>query len=305
VTALIVAAMVLFGIALIVAGLVWPRGEDIIETRLTAFAVRPRTLEEMELALPFADRVIKPTMRRMSWLVLKRTPSATLEKLRHDLEVAGHPGNMSAEDFMGIRGLAGVGLAVLGCLLGLMMGMSVILGVAGFMVFGVVGFMLPNFWLQSNITKRKKEVQRALPDALDLLSITVEAGLGFDAAIHKVTTKWNNTLTREFERYLAEMRVGKPRREALRDLSNRLDVSDVTSFIAAVVQADQLGASITKTLQVQSEQMRMRRRQRAEKLAHEAPIKMLIPMALFMLPVIYVVIFGPMVPKMASMIGFK
>lgn len=297
--------MIFLGVGAIVAGLVWPRGENVIETRLSAFAVRPRTLEEMELAQPFSDRIIKPTLQRMSRLVLKRTPHATLEKLRHDLAVAGHPANMTAEDFMGIRGISGVGFAMLGLFLGLMVGKGFVLGVAGFVVLGFVGFWVPNYWLQSKISKRKKEVQRALPDALDLLSITVEAGLGFDAAIHKVTTKWNNTLTHEFERYLAEMRVGKPRREALRDLSTRLDVPDVTSFIAAVIQADQLGASITKTLQIQSEQMRMRRRQRAEKLAHEAPIKMLIPMALFMLPVIYVVIFGPMVPKLASMIGFK
>jgi tight adherence protein C len=121
----------------------------------------------------------------------------------------------------------------------------------------------------------------------------VEAGLGFDQAMAKINEKWDNELSLAFGRVIQEIRLGKTRREALRDMSNRLDIADLTSFVAAIIQADQLGVSIGKVLRIQSEQMRMKRRQRAEKKAHEAPILMLIPMAFLIFPSIYIVLLGP------------
>ncbi|HEX2173578.1 MAG TPA: type II secretion system F family protein, partial [Dehalococcoidia bacterium] len=169
-----------------------------------------------------------------------------------------------------------------------------------------LGYFLPNLWLRDKIKKRQNEIQLALPDVLDLLVVCVEAGLGFDSAMQKVTDKLDNELTREFAQVIREIRLGKPRREALRDMVERTQVADVSSFISAIIQADQLGVSIGRILTIQSEQMRIKRRQRAEKKAHEAPIKMLIPMALFMLPTIYLVILGPMAPKLlGGMLGIE
>ena len=158
-------------------------------------------------------------------------------------------------------------------------------------------------WLGGKIKKRKHDVLRALPDALDLLTITVEAGLGFDGAISKVAEKWDNVLSREFGRVLSEIRMGKLRREALNDMAHRLDVPDLTNFVAAVVQADQLGVAMTRVLRVQSEQMRIKRRQRAEEKAQMAPVKMTIPLVMLIFPALLVVILGPAVPKIANAFG--
>ena len=161
------------------------------------------------------------------------------------------------------------------------------------LLFAVLGYMLPALWLGNKISTRKNSVIKSLPDALDLLTICVEAGLGFDQAMQKVAEKWEDELSRSFARVLHEVRLGKIRREALRDMAERLDVSDVTSFIAAVIQAEQLGVSIAKVLRIQSDQMRVRRRQRAEEKAHQAPVKMLFPMVFLIFPAIWVVLLGP------------
>jgi tight adherence protein C len=150
-------------------------------------------------------------------------------------------------------------------------------------------------WLSGKIRRRQDEVIKALPDALDLLTICVEAGLGFDAAMAKVAEKWENELSRAFGRVIHEIRLGKLRREALREMEHNVGVTDVTSFVAAVIQADQLGVSMAKVMRIQSEQMRIKRRQRAEEKAHQAPIKMLFPMVFLIFPSIYIVLLGPAV----------
>ena len=132
-----------------------------------------------------------------------------------------------------------------------------------------------------------------MPDALDLLTISVEAGLGFDAAMAKVHEKWINELALEFGRVIQEIRLGKLRRDALRDMSDRLGVSEMSSFVAAVIQSEQLGVSMAKVLRIQSDQMRVRRRQMAEEEAHKAPIKMVFPIALLIFPSIMIILLGP------------
>jgi tight adherence protein C len=148
-------------------------------------------------------------------------------------------------------------------------------------------------WLSSKITRRKEAIIKKFPDALDLMSICVDAGLTFDGAMSKVNEKWDDPLAREFGRVIYEIQLGKSRRQALRDLSDRCDVADVTSFIAAILQADQLGVSIGKVLRIQSEQMRIKRRQRAEERAHQAPVKMMFPMVFLIFPSMFVVLLGP------------
>jgi tight adherence protein C len=144
-------------------------------------------------------------------------------------------------------------------------------------------------------------VIRSLPDALDLLTICVEAGLGFDAALARVADKWNNELSREFARALQEIQLGKLRREALRSMADRIDVPEVSTFVAAIVQAEELGVSIAKVLRIQAEEMRRRRRQRAEELARQAPIKMLPAIAFLIFPAIFVVLLGPAVIRIMTM----
>lgn len=274
-----------------------------IESRLQAFAERPRSLEELELEAPFKDRVIKPLVGGVTKFFGKLAPSKGMEKMRLQLVLAGNPYNMQVAEFTGLRFM---GALVLG---GLALGLSLLMGAAITMLLlysmlGVVfGYILPVFWLRGRIKKRQKVILKTLPDAIDLMTISVEAGLAFDGAMQRVADKWNNALSAEFGRALSEMRVGKSKRDALRELVARTGVSDLSTFVASIIQADQLGVSIAKVLRIQSEQMRIRRRQRAEEQAHKAPILMMIPMVFLIFPATYIVILGPAVPKVMNGLG--
>lgn len=288
-----IALMVFMALMLIILGIASPRPADEVEARLVEYGGRPMTLEEIELAQPFSQRVIIPLIQASSQFVQRFTPERTLETTRHNLDLAGNPNNWSATDFLGIRGLASAVLGVLTFFLGMLAGAEVGQRLLFTGAMAVLGFFLPVVWLGSRIRKRQDEIVKALPDALDLLTISVEAGLPFDGAMQRVAEKWDNEISRGFQRMLTEMRVGKTRRQALRDMAERMEVPDITSFVAALVQADQLGISIAKVLRIQSEQMRIKRRQRAEEKAHQAPIKMLIPMTFLIFPTILIVILGP------------
>ena len=160
-------------------------------------------------------------------------------------------------------------------------------------IFSALGFFFPQLWLQSRINRRQNEVRKAMPDALDLLTICVEAGLGFDAAMSKVSEKWENELSIMFGRCIREVQLGKTQREALRDMADRLGLPELTSFVAAVIQSQILGVSLAKVLRIQSDQMRVKRRQYAEELEHKAPVKMIIPMALLTFPSIMIILMAP------------
>jgi len=159
----------------------------------------------------------------------------------------------------------------------------------------ILGFLVPELYLKSQEKQRRESILRSLPDLLDLISVSVEAGLGFDGALQKVCEKSRGPLTDEFERSLQELNLGKPRREALRDMADRINVDDVTTFLASIIQADQLGVSITNVLRLQSRQVRNNRRMRAEEQAQKAPIKILLPLLLFIFPTILIVLLGPAV----------
>lgn len=159
----------------------------------------------------------------------------------------------------------------------------------------VLGLQLPEFWLSRTITRRKKALEKALPDVLDLLSVSVEAGLGFDGAVQKVSEKFSEPTSDEFGSFLKEVRLGKPRADALRNLAQRTGLPDMQTFVAAIIQADQLGVSLSKILRIQSEQMRIKRKQKAEERAMQTPIKLLFPLILFIFPTLFVVILGPLV----------
>jgi tight adherence protein C len=294
---LIIAILVGVAIVVSVIALGSRKPGDSLSARLAEYSMRetPATLEEIELSMPFSERILAPMIRRASGFMVRFTPAKSLESTRHKLDLAGNPNNWTPSEFFGVRAVACVAL---GGLIFLVLSLAKVefLPRIGFTaLFAVLGFMLPALWLGSKIRGRKNSVIKSLPDALDLLTICVEAGLGFDQAMQKVAEKWDDDLSRAFARVLHEIRLGKTRREALRELSTRLDVSDVTSFVAAVIQAEQLGVSIAKVLRIQSDQMRVRRRQRAEEKAHQAPVKMLFPMVFLIFPAIWVVLLGPAV----------
>ena len=289
------AVLVGMAIIVIVVALGSRKPGDALSARLAEYSMRetPATLEEIELSMPFTERILAPMVRRASMFMVRFTPSQTLESTRHKLDLAGNPNNWTPSEFFGVRAVACIALGGLIFLVLSIANVDFLPRIGFTALFAVLGFMLPALWLGNKIRSRKNSVIRSLPDALDLLTICVEAGLGFDQAMQKVAEKWDDDLSRAFARVLHEIRLGKTRREALRDLANRLDVNDVTSFVAAVIQAEQLGVSIAKVLRIQSDQMRVRRRQRAEEKAHQAPVKMLFPMVFLIFPAIWIVLLGP------------
>jgi len=279
---------------------------DPARIRLAMLAEKPRTLEELELEQPFAERVLRPIIGRASRIMAKLLPLRKgkasgdfgLGRIQKKLMLAGNPNNLTPNDFIGILGLSMLGVAGLIFLLMGLAGADVLTAALLSLVGLAIGYYLPNVWLTSKIRARCKEIQRAMPDALDLLVISVEAGLGFDSAVQRLTEKTDNALTREFRRVLAEIRMGRARREALKDMVKRTEVADLNTFVAAIIQADQLGVSISRVLSVQADQMRLIRRQRAEEMAAKAPLKMLFPMIILIFPAIFIVILGPSVPQL-------
>jgi tight adherence protein C len=293
----VIIGAVLVGVAIIVivVALGSRKPGESLSARLAEYSMRetPASLEEIELSMPFSERILAPMVRRASGFMVRFTPAQSLESTRHKLDLAGNPNNWTPSEFFGVRAVACVALGGLIFLVLSIANVDFLPRIGFTALFAVLGFMLPALWLGSKIRNRKNSVIKSLPDALDLLTICVEAGLGFDQSMQKVAEKWDDDLSRAFARVLHEIRLGKTRREALRDLANRMDVSDVTSFVAAVIQAEQLGVSIAKVLRIQSDQMRVRRRQRAEEKAHQAPVKMLFPMVFLIFPAIWVVLLGP------------
>jgi tight adherence protein C len=277
-----------------------PRGKATsIESRLASFADR-NSLEELELEQPFSERVVKPMVGGVVRMLGRMTPARSMERTRKNLALAGNPNNMQVADFMGMRTIAGVGLAVLLLVLGLFALKVDLMRLLALVAVGaLLGYMAPVYWLGSKIKARQKGILRQLPDAIDLMTVSVEAGLGFDSALQRVADKWTNELSVEIQRTLSEMRVGKSRREALREMSNRAGVNELTTFIASIIQADQLGVSMAKVLRIQADQMRIKRRQRAEEQGHKAPVLMMFPMVFLIFPAMYVVILGPAVPQFA------
>jgi tight adherence protein C len=294
---LIILFIIIGAITLVVVGLRDRRESDPLQQRLAEFAARGETatLEEIELSQPISDRVLIPVARRIGEIVSRITPQNALQNTAHRLELAGNPRGLDPAIFWALRII--IAVAIAGFLLFIFTIGSIdwswgrkILVLAGFVA---LGFFLPEMLLTSRIQRRQKAIRRAMPDAIDLLTICVEAGLGFDGAVQKVSEKWDNELSRAFGRVILELSLGKLRREALRDMADRIGIPEMTSFVAAIIQSEQLGVSMAKVLRIQADQMRIKRRQLAEEAAHKAPIKMLVPMALLIFPSICIVLMTP------------
>jgi len=295
--------VVIIAVVLVVVGRRQQTEGDPLQARLAEFSARetPVTLEEIELSQPFTERILLPIIKKVGEFATRFTPESSLRAIQKQLNLAGNPKGLDPVTFYAIRLVASVGLVVFVLIIAFIspadsafsIRTSTLKALGAAVGAGAIGFFLPGMMLQSKIGRRQDIVIKAMPDALDLLTVCVEAGLGFDQAMQKVSEKWENELSMAFARVIQEIRLGKLRRDALKDMSERLDIPEMTSFVAALIQADQLGVSMAKVLRIQSEQMRMKRRQRAEKKAHEAPIKMLIPMAFLIFPSIYIVLLGP------------
>lgn len=295
--AIIIILIIAGAVALVFVGLRDIERDDPLQKRLEEFASRGETatLEEIELSQPITERLFLPLARYLGEFVLRFTPQNALQNTAHQLELAGSPRGIDPAIFWVARFIVSIGIGALMVVL-FSFGLetwSWLRKLIITVVLVVIGFYVPQLLLTSKIQRRQKEIRKAMPDALDLLTICVEAGLGFDGAMSKVSEKWENELSLAFERALREMQLGKLRREALRDMADRIGLSEMSSFVAAVIQSEQLGVSMAKVLRIQSDQMRIRRRQLAEEEAHKAPIKMLIPMALLIFPSICIVLMTP------------
>lgn len=306
-TIIIIATIVMIG-GVSVYGFVSLRRSTVsggdIQSRLEEYAGRteltaPLTLEELELSQPFSKRIIQPILRSLAQFFSRLSPSKSKEGIELQLELAGRPYGWGATEYFGLRMFVALVLAAVFFLLTLMLyGRTVeggVLASAGAALGAVFGFILPMLWLRSKTRRRQYEIVRGLPDALDLLTIAVEAGMGFDGAMQKLADKWDTELSKGFSKVVQEMRLGIPRREALKNMERSMGVPDVTTFVAAIIQAETLGVSIAKILRVQSDQMRIKRRQRAQEMANKAPIKMLFPMVFLIFPALFIILLGPAV----------
>ena len=301
---LIVGAMVGGGILVLIMGLTSGSPVDPVQARLTQLgSVQARNLEELELQQPFTERTLRPFIGRLSRMGSRLGNASSADSSERRLAMAGNPGDLRLTDWIGVKMLVGIvtggivfivfGLLAGGIVAGLFLGL---VGIG-------IGYLLPEFWLGGRIKARQKIILKMIPDTLDLLTISVRAGLGFDAALAKVVEKLPGPLSDEFRRALAEVRVGKSRRDALRDMVPRTNVQPLSNFISAIIQAEQLGVSISKVLQVQSEQLRIERRQRAEEMAARAPIKMLFPLVGCIFPSLFIVILGPAIISIVKTMG--
>lgn len=279
--------------------------EDRLQELLHSTSEAPVTLRELELRTSFFNRTIKPISRMLLQWLGKLAPQRNAEAVQRKLDTAGNPRNLSIADFLGLKLIAGM---LLGGLLTLFVfivrpGSSVLIiggvGLSG----GLAGFMIPNYWLLKRIAARQHEILKSLPDALDMMVICVDAGMGLSGAMQRICDNWDNALVEEFARVLTETKLGRSRTESLEAMAHRTGVKEMISFVMALTMAERLGASIAQVLHIQAEQMRIARRQRAEQLAREASIKMLFPLVFLIFPAMFAVILGPAVPQLLKTFG--
>jgi tight adherence protein C len=264
-----------------------------VQQRLSVYGgEKPVTLEEMELQRPFSERFLRPAIERLGSLLSRSTPQKARQNLMNRLDLAGRPGNLTPEDFAAVRIVAAAVMAAIGLLVGLLLANPVYL-IISLAVGAVLGYYLPVLWLKQKVDARRSEIQKGLPDAMDLLVIAVDAGLGFDAALARVTDKYRNALSDEFAKVLREVSLGRPRLEAMDEMGRSSGVEDLHNFIQAIIQSEQFGTGIGKILRIQADEMRRKRRQRAQEKAAQATLKMMLPMVGCIFPTLWIVLLGP------------
>ncbi|MGH7762060.1 MAG: type II secretion system F family protein [Candidatus Dormibacteraceae bacterium] len=299
-TTLLFALIAGFGVLMIFIGLARTPSRntaEMVQQRLTAYggggtAAKPLTLEEVELQRPFNERFLRPSIERLGSLLSRSTPQKSRQNLMNRLDLAGRPGNLTPEDFAAVRIVAAAVMAAVGLGVGLLLA-NVVYLVISLVVGAILGFYLPVVWLKQKVDARRNDIQRGLPDAMDLLVIAVDAGLGFDAALARVTDKYKNALSDEFAKVLREVSLGRPRLEAMDEMGRSSGVEDLHNFIQAIIQSEQFGTGIGKILRIQADEMRRKRRQRAQEKAAQATLKMMLPMVGCIFPTLWIVLLGP------------
>jgi tight adherence protein C len=296
---MIFALAVGLGIFIIFLGLARTPNVDtarMVQQRLQVYGAggeaRPMTLEEVELQRPFTERFLRPALVRLGNIMSRSTPQKQRQDLQNKLDLAGRPGNLTPEDFGAIRIVGAAVLAAVGLLLGFLIQNTLYL-VLTLLAGAILGYFAPQLWLQQKVDARRTEIQKGLPDAMDLLVIAVDAGLGFDAALARVTDKYRNALSDEFAKVLREVNLGRPRLEAMDEMGRSSGVEDLHNFIQAVIQSEQFGTGIGKILRIQADEMRRKRRQRAQEKAAQATLKMMLPMVGCIFPTLWIVLLGP------------
>jgi len=300
-------SVILIGVGALVALFSWRSiNADNLATRLNEYVTEEaggidptRNLiasSSRELAGSLPRRVLLPVVKSIGQFFGRLTPVSQLENLRHRLTIAGNPLGLGAREFFGLR-MVSILIGFLVALLLLRVGSGVVYWVAAAIAVGIF-FVLPSAWLQQKVRQRQDAVRKGLPDAMDMLSVCATAGLGFDQAIQRVSEHWNTPVGVEFGRVIHEMEMGLSRREALRNLADRLEITELSSFVAFVLQSEQLGMAISDVLHTQAGQMRAERRFRAQEQAQKIPTKMLFPMAFLIFPAILAVVLGPALPKL-------
>ncbi len=275
--------------------------EDSIQSRLERIKEEGQTEEETIYSKPFSERVIKPVIENVGKSLLKLAPTEWIRNMETKIIMAGKPKNRGVKDWITLQAI--LILLFPGGVLFMMTQLHAPLKSTVMVTLSITAIILlyPSMTLNSKIRVRQKEILKSLPDVMDLLTVSVEAGLNFDAALSRVVEKMPGTLSREFETVLQEIKVGRSKKDALYDMADRLSVQDLRSFIAAVVQADQLGVSLGRVLRIQAEQIRLNRKQRIQEQAMKAPVKILIPMVIFIFPVIFIVLLGPVAINLIDM----
>ena len=268
---------------------------QMVQQRLSVYGGEKQlTVEEIELQRPFSERVLRPAIERLGSLLSRSTPQKARQDVLNRLELAGRPGNLTPEDFVAVRLVAAAVLAALGLLVGLLFGNLVYLVISA-VAGAIFGYYLPVLWLKQKVDARRNEIQKGLPDALDLLVICIDAGLGFDASLARVTDKYRNALSDLLSKALREVSLGRPRLEALDEMGRNSGVVDLHNFIQAVIQSEQFGTGIGKILRIQADEMRRKRRQRAQEKGAQATLKMMLPMVGCIFPTLWIVLLGPAV----------
>jgi tight adherence protein C len=246
-------------------------------------------------SIPFQQRVVAPLIDSIGRFVSGLLPGAFVGRTEQRLVLAGNPMRPLAFYAMVLIVSIGCALLYLLLLLAATSGTPSLLPLLGTIFFGIFGAYLPIFWLSAQAKGRQKQMLRELPDSMDLLTVCVEAGLGLDAAFQRVTEKQSGPFVDEVRQMLREIGLGKTRRQSLNDMADRTDIDDVRAFSNAITQAEQLGTSIAQVLRVQSQRLRVRRRQRAEQEARRAPVKMVFPLVFCMMPSLFIIILGPII----------
>jgi tight adherence protein C len=265
------------------------RGVRLLETQVGTIS----NVREQDLSGSFSDRVVGPAGMKLRRLGVRLTPVELRRRIEEKLTKAGNPAGWDAERVVVAKLVGALGGAGFALIFGRLMSLSSVASISGIVVLGLIGWVAPGAHIAQRVTKRQDEIRRSLPDTMDLLTISVEAGLGFDAALNQVVQVVPGALSQEIGRMLHEMQLGVSRVDAFRHLADRTEVPELKTFVLSVIQADQLGVSVGKVLRAQAKELRTKRRQRAERKAMQIPVKLLFPLIFFVLPALFVVVVGP------------